>query len=131
MCSSDLDRPGKGSRPPLCFLWLFGAGVPAMTTFNPQHPKTPSTALSTESLSWPNRPRAAVPLASQRLPSLRANQLPATGHRWVTCTERAVTRDRLLRVWAQYEGVPGDARVLQCCQDYPGCEIEERLPDHT
>lgn len=61
--SMDRDRPGKGSRPPLCFLWLFGTGVPAMTTFNPQHPRMPSTALSAESLSWPNRPRAAVPLS--------------------------------------------------------------------
>lgn len=55
------DRPGRGAGPPLCFLWLFGAGVPAMTSFSPQRPWTRSTALSAASPTWPNRPRAAAP----------------------------------------------------------------------
>lgn len=69
--SKDRDRPGKGCRPPLCSLWLFDAGVPAMSTFSPQHPRTPSTALSAESL------RAGPTARAPPFPSVLASSQPA------------------------------------------------------
>lgn len=110
------DRPGRGAGPPLCFLWLLGAGVPAMTSFCPQRPRTPSAAPSAESPTWPNRPRAAARFSYERLPSLRANPLSASGRGGMTCTERAVTPDRFLLQsglgTAKSPLVPGRCAVL-------------------
>lgn len=102
------DRPGRGAGPPLCLRWLFGAGVPAMTSFSPR------------------RPRQAQPCPQKAwlVPTARAPQLTSatsgsqpTGQSAVSqraqrddVSERAVTPGRSLRLCLDsvqcYRGLP-------------------------